>query len=128
MKEKQKDLLINFCIGAGISVAVFFLGFSRNYSILRCLCDAFFVSGVMLTGVGGLRFFRNKGAFDIAGYGVSSVFHLVFPAAGHEREDFYDYRQRKAEKRKGAGPLLFTGAAFLVLSFLAYGLYLLFRE
>lgn len=129
MNEKFKSLLGDLALGALVAAAVTWLNVTRGYSFLHCLCDGFFVSAVLLLGLGGLRGVRNKGAFDVAGYGLSTAVRTVFPfMRGEEDADVYEYSQRKAEKRKGAGGLLAAGAVYLFLSVIALALYYAVRS
>ena len=65
------------------------------------LCDIFFVSAVVLCGVGLISYMSSKGAYDIFGYGVKSLVYLFSPnkRALAERKDFYEYKQEKNSKR-----------------------------
>ena len=75
----------------------------------------------MLLGSAGLTWCRNRGAFDLLTYGVTSVFHTHVPGAsiGHardEKEDFITYRDRKAASRKPPFGTLWVGLALTALS------------
>ena len=124
MNEKCKVFLINFVSGAFVTVLVYWLNIERGYPLLHSLCNGFFVAAVMLLGVGGLRFVRNKGAFDVAGFGFSWVIRITFPFLGdNKEEDIHGYRERKAQERKDAGGLLAAGTIYMALSVLALCLY-----
>ena len=124
MNEKYKAFLINLASGAFVTALVYWLNTGRGYPLFHSLCNGFFVAAVMLLGVGGLKFIRNKGAFDVAGFGFSSVVRITFPFLGdNKEEDIHEYRERKAQERKGAGGLLAAGAIYMVLSILALCLY-----
>ncbi len=124
MREKGRELAVSFATGALVAAAVYRLSAGRGYPLLHSLCDGFFVAAVLLLGVGGLRALRNRGAFDVAGYGISSAVRVTFPFLGNgEREDIMEYRRRKAEKRRSAGGLLLAGAVYLVLSLITLGVY-----
>lgn len=124
MNEKCKTFLGNLAVGALLAAAAFWISAGRGYPFLHCLCDGFFVAAALLLGVGGLRAVRNKGAFDVAGYGLSSAVQTAFPfLRGDRDEDIIEYRQRKEEKRKGAGGLLTAGAVYLALSVIVLCLY-----
>ena len=123
MSEKKKDFLFNLIAGAVVAVLVFALGMSRGYEITRCVCDGFFVAAVMLIGIGGLKGVRNKGVFDVTGYGIKSAIDAI-PIFHHsEKEDIEQYRQRKAKERRGASGMLLAGAVYLILSIAALGIY-----
>lgn len=128
MGEKYKSFFINLGVGVPVVVLVYWLDAGRGYPFLHCLCDGFFVAAVLLLGVGGLRGVRNKGVFDVVGFGISSVAKITFPfLKGEQEEDIYDYRQRKAERRKEAGGLLAAGTVYLILSVLVLCLYYMTR-
>ncbi len=124
MSERTKNILIDCLVGLTICAAVVTLRWSDEFSVLHQLCDGFFVAGVMLAGVGGLKFCGNKGAFDMMAYSLSYVFYLVFPGANAKRpqeqqnEKYYDYVQRKQENRKPTGCIVLVGLAFLAVSLL----------
>lgn len=97
-------------------------------SIFHKLCDGFFVAGVLIFGVGALKFFRNKGTFDVLSYGVSSLVYTAIPMLDkrepeQRNEDFYGYTQRKREERKPASELLIAGGVYLALALVMLVLY-----
>ena len=119
MKERTKEFLINLAVGAVIAAAVFALNLSREYTVLRCLCDGSFVAAVYLLGMGCIKFARNRGSFDVAGYGVRSVVDMAIPMLRREeKETMQQYRERKAQGRKPSGSMLLAGLVYLVLSVL----------
>lgn len=91
------------------------------------LCDGFFVTAVLLGGMGLLDFVRNQGAFDAAFFGIRKVFQLKWPGLGDWREEYREYLARKKARRKSPRPLLTAGAVYLVLAFAALGAYLLWK-
>ena len=90
------------------------------------LCDGAFVAGVILVGIGGLKFARNGGTFDIMVWGLDSVVRTTFPWMLKERQDvdFVAYKERKRESRQSAKPELLSGAVYLVLSLIFLVIYL----
>lgn len=125
MNEKYKTFLMDLGVGAVVTALVFWLNEGRGYPFFHSLCNGFFVAAVMLLGVGGIRAARNKGTFDVAGFGLSWMAYTAFPflRGDREEEDIHEYRQRKAQERRGAGGLLAAGAIYLALSVLALCLY-----
>ena len=124
MSDAKKALLSGLATGAVIAVLVFALGQSRGYTFLRCLCDGTFVAAVMLLGVGGIKGLRNKGAFDIMGYGVKQTVETFIPMLKRgEKEDLYAYRERKEAERKPASGLLKAGLIYLAISVLVLVIY-----
>lgn len=147
MSERKKGILINFVLGLILAVVVIFIkwpvektteivdGVEKScwswypeISLFHKLSDGFFVSGVLIFGIGALKFFRNKGTFDILSYGVSSVIYTAIPMLDRRKperrnEDFYGYTQRKQEERKPASELLIAGGVYLALAALMLVLY-----
>lgn len=124
MSEKVQDFLTYLVVGGVIAAGVFFLNMSREYGVLRCVCDGFFVAAVLLLGMGTVKAARNKGSFDVAGYGVSYTIGLVFPALRREeKEDMEQYRERKAQERKSSRGMLLAGLVYLALSVAALVVY-----
>ena len=120
MSGKVRKLLIQLAAGAAITAAVFALNLSREYGVLRSLCDGLFVAAVLLLGVGGIKAARNKGTFDVAGFGLRHVVDISIPAfRREEKEDLQQYRERKALERKSSMDLLLAGGVYLALSVIA---------
>ncbi len=150
MSQNSKKILICFIIGFVLAIAVTFIhwpiekvsetvdGVTKTHwswypdvPVAQKFCDGFFVSGMLLFCLGGLKFFRNKGTFDMLTYGVSYVLYVTFPTLNDRRpieqrnEDYYGYTQRKQEERKPASDMLIAGAIHLGISVLLYLIYLL---
>ncbi len=90
--------------------------------LLRILCDAFFVVGVLLGGVGLLSWIGSNGFFDIFSYAVKVVVIKFRPKA--KLESYYDYKQNKDEERKPwLKGLLFCGGICIILACLVLVLY-----
>ena len=124
MSAKVRDFLLNLAIGAAVAAAVFALNMSREYGVLRCVCDGFFVAAVLLLGIGGIKAVRNSGSFDVAGFGLRHVVDITVPALRRgEQEDMQQYRERKALERKSSVGLLLAGVVYLVLSVIALVIY-----
>lgn len=129
MSKRTQEILVNLAVGAIIVIAVLWLNLSRGYELTRCICDGFFVAAVLLMGIGGIKSIRNKGMFDVAGYGLKSTVEMVIPMLRRpEKEDIHEYRKRKAEERKDSVGLLLAGAVYLVLAFVSLALYYLLRQ
>ena len=124
MSDRLRELLIYLAVGAVVTAAVLALNLSREYGALRSLCDGFFVAAVFLLGAGGIKAIRNKGTFDVAGFGLRHVVDITIPAFRRaEKEDMQQYRERKALERKSSVGLLIAGAAYLALSVIALIVY-----
>ena len=128
MQEKKKDFVTGIFVGLGILTVLMVTNPQQTDSILRRLCDGFFVAAVMVMGFGGLMHARNQGVFDMMQYSVSSVFRLHFPGfsigrAREEEEDFLAFRERKAKARRSASGVHISGGIYLILSVLFMILY-----
>ena len=124
MSDRVRELLIYLAVGAAIAAAVFALNLSREYGAPRSLCDGLFVAAVILLGVGGIKAARNKGTFDVAGFGLRHVVDITVPAfRREEKEDMQQYRERKALERKSSVGLLLAGGVYLALSVIALAIY-----
>ena len=124
MSGKRRGLLTCLAAGAALAAAVCTLNVSRDYGWSRSMCDGFFVAAVMLLGMGTIKAVYNRGAFDVAGYGLHMAIELVLPALRREeKEDIHQYRERKAAERKSPAGLILAGAVYLVLSLAALAVY-----
>ena len=127
MKTRNKDIILGLVVGAIVFAAVLIINPQEAYGdlILR-ICDGFFVATVVVLGFGGLVWCRNKGAFDMITFGVSTAFHLHYLFSKNlyeEKEDFYGYKQRKAAARKPVTGILIAGAIYLGLSLVMLAIY-----
>ena len=125
MTEFRKKLLANLISGVVIAAMVVVFRWDMEKGLLHQLCDGCFVAGVMLLGLGGLKFARNAGTFDMMSYGINSVLRVTFPWMMKEKKDadFYEYQTRKRESRKPAKPEVICGLGFMILSFVLLMLY-----
>lgn len=124
--------------GAAIAAAVCALNVSRDYGWIRSVCDGLFVASVMLLGAGGIRAVGNRGAFDVAGYGLRTVLELVLPllrltdkghsgeTGEHSAEDIHQYRARREAQRRSPAGLLLAGGVYFILSLAALVVYEVF--
>ena len=121
MTARTKNILKSGIFAIAVGALVFFTNPQGSGDLFRRICDAFFAPGALLLGSAGLTWCRNRGAFDLLTYGVTSVFHTHVPGAsiGHardEKEDFITYRDRKAASRKPPFGTLWVGLALTALS------------
>ena len=80
MRGIRKAFLTCLVLGAVLGAAVCALNVSRDYGWSRSVCDGLFVAAVMLLGAGSIRAVYNRGAFDVAGYGLRLAVELAIPA------------------------------------------------
>jgi len=132
MTIKRKDLIVTAISGLLIVAFCFFGSAERDYTIIHRLCDGCFVTGVLLTGAGMILLCANHGAFNIFGFGARSGLNLILPIFGQgptkdngERETYYEYCQRKAERGpKPVSHLLIVGGVYLVLAAILLVIYM----
>ena len=87
----------------------------NTQDFLRILCDAFFIAGVLLAGVGLLTFAASKGAYDIFSYAGKVIIMKFRPK--QEVPKYYDYIQEKNQNRKvWLKELAICGAVCLALA------------
>lgn len=81
----------------------------------RILCDAFTIPGVLIIMVGLLIVISNTGTLDGLSYAVKGIGRQFIPFLRLQNETFYDYVNRKKEKRKHHECLFLfvTGAIFM---------------
>lgn len=120
MAKKLLYYLIPFTVCAVIVVVALAVqkSFSKSgLALLIDMCDAFFLSGALMTGVGLLVFVTNGGAFDMLAFGFVKLRDMFRrdPTKVKYRT-FYDYRQAKREKKRSFLHLLVIGIVFLVVA------------
>jgi len=122
----KKKFFANLITGFVIAIAVCFIGWASERSLIHKLCDGCFVAAVVLLGVGGLKFARNAGTFDIMAYGLSSALHMMLPWLQGEKKDadFAAYKERVRETRKPARDLLLPGVIYLGLAMVFLFIYM----
>ena len=133
MSDRAKVNLAKYGISTGIAlILIWIYCSSRNLSLQsamerwRILCDACTIPGVTYVMIGFLVMIANEGFFDMLGYAASKALNLFIPGRAYDGEKYYDYVQRKREKRAtGFGFLFVVGGALLALAMLF--MYLFFR-
>jgi hypothetical protein len=84
----------------------------------RYLSDGFFVTGLVVTGVGALLWVSTTGFFDIFAYAVRSMLVTFTPFIKPENfPKFYDYKMMRMKKRGKANySALLEGLILIALS------------
>lgn len=85
--------------------------------LLRFLCDAFFVPGVLAVCFGLLVVASNGGTFDMLSYGVRSLFRL-FKKDPLDRKygGFYEYRKSRQKDKRSFWYLVIVGSAYVFVA------------
>lgn len=97
---------------------------TATVDFMKAFCDAFFVSGVVITCVGGLVFVSNGGVFDMIAYGVRTFFEsFKRNVTDRKYRTYYDYKESKKDRKTSFGYLLIVGVIFIVVSLVFLFLY-----
>ncbi|MBQ7455596.1 MAG: DUF3899 domain-containing protein [Clostridia bacterium] len=130
---KREKRWLPWVIDLGIGIVLFFavaayrqvFTAAEETVILSGLCDAFFVPGILLVCFGLLAISARGGAFDMLSYGFHSLLVLFTPFRKPENhEKYYEYRLRRAERRKKPKPCTFiVGVLFLALAVMCLLMY-----
>ena len=128
MSDRLKVNLAKYGTSTGISLAmIWFYCSSRNVfstsgaELWRHLCDAFTIPGLTLVMIGFLVMIANEGFFDMFSYAFSKALGVFIPGRGfsEKHEKYYDYVQRKKEKRAtGFGFLFVVGGILMAFALL----------
>ncbi len=95
--------------------------------VLHILCDAFFAVGAVFLGLGLLVYVSNEGTFDMAVYGVKSLFGAFRKDSVKQYDTYYDYREARAERKVSFGFLLVCSGLFLAVALVLYYCYSQYR-
>ena len=132
MKQEKKKWIgaaVTLAVALAIALAVsVWRGFAwENALALNCryLSDGFFVSGMLLAGLGALIWISTTGFFDMLSYGVHSLTVLFSTLKKpKDHETFYDYKTARAAKRgRPRMGILFAGIGCILISLLFLALY-----
>ena len=104
---EQKKSLRRYLISTACALllAVLFAqirGFSFSQPLatnLAALCDGFFVSGMLVAGLGAMIWVSTTGFFDILSYGFKNLSVLVPFHHRRKYKHFYEYKAEQAAKR-----------------------------
>ena len=90
---------------------------AQSQRIMASLSDGFFITGVLLASLGCLTWISNTGFFDMLFYGMRGLMSLVPFKAPKKHQAFYDYKMKRAEKRKKPlNSMLLVGGACLLIA------------
>lgn len=117
--DASKKKLLNYVATSAVALVMVFIvclaksifSYDESEMIMRILCDAFFVPGIVLFCFGLLTVFNSVGTFD----GLAFSFKAMARVAKNYRNDesqpktYYDYKESVKGKRKVAWHLLIVG-------------------
>ena len=117
-----KPIIFAIVILVICAFALDIFGAEDKVEFFKDLSDCFVISGIILSGVGGISWAGNEGAFDMLSFGCKSFFSLFSKSYSKKiPRSFYDYKQEQIEKNR---PWL-KEALVIGLAVLAVGLLLL---
>lgn len=126
MKDPKK-YLITLAVGFSVVALIVFtkdiFAQTEAQKIFHILTDAFFAAGTFITAAGLLVWSSNEGTFDMLVYGVKSFVNMFKKNPEKKYEDFFDYRQSRADSKFSFGYLIICGLFFLAVSFVMLFLY-----
>lgn len=125
--KKHLNEVIAFLVALFISIGIFIIlnGFMAEDTseIIKDLCDAFSVTGLMYIFLGLLIFIGNDGFFSILSYGVKIIF------ASFKKEPkvdkFYDHKQKRIENPAPYKHLLIVGAIYTAIGMIFLAIFYL---
>ena len=127
MKKLTKYLVAFLSGSAGVLLIMWSKDLFSKTSLIeiyQILTDSFFAVGLLMICAGLLVFACcNEGAFDGVTYAVGSFFSMF--KKNHERKynSYYDYRQRRNEKKLPFLFLIICGGLFMIVSAIMYILF-----
>ncbi len=86
--------------------------------ILRIICDACSLSGILLCGIGLLSFVAKEGTFDVLAYGFKAMRRGRRGYADDARtpKTYYDYKESMKTKRKTAWHFVIVGLGYIAIA------------
>lgn len=105
-------LALLYCILKGLFKA------SDKGQILRILCDAFTIPGILLACFGLLTLVIKEGSLDGITYSFSAMRRVRrgYANDGKTSKSYYDYKQAAKGKRKVAWHLIIVGLGFIAVA------------
>lgn len=123
LKNSLITLLVGLVIAGLIAWSKDVFSQPAIINVYHILSDSFFVSGVVITGVGLLVFSSNEGTFDMLVYGMRSFFDLFRRNSVKRYASFYDYRTSRQANKFSFAFMLFSGLILLAVAIVMYLLY-----
>lgn len=104
-KESQprRYLIAGLCAACAVALISMLRGFGLDRTAqqnLSALCDGFFVSGILIGGIGAMVWVSTTGFFDILAYGFKNLSILLLFRRDRKYKRFYDYKAEQDAKRQ----------------------------
>ena len=125
MIEKVKKYWLRYTIAIAVGILLCFTYLQTHEFTAaetlkdryRLLCDAFTIPGVLLLLSGVLMFCTGQGALDGITYSVGMFFRAIIPFTKLRNEKYYEYVERKNQRRVHGYSFLFVcGALFAIVA------------
>jgi len=84
--------------------------------VFHVLSDAFFVPGVVITGIGALMFVSNEGSFDGLSYALLSFIKMFGYKKDEKLKTYNDYKEDKHKKKNSVAFILISGLILIAMS------------
>lgn len=97
--------------------------FNSNQELFTMLSDIFIIPGIVLLGVGIMVYASSKGFFDGFGYTFKNIKEIYSRDPVNDREDYYDYKVRRAKKYRVFKHYFVVGGIMLIISVIFLFLY-----
>ena len=118
MKKSVKHLIYCAVTLTLVFVTAVLQGLFNPHSGMRVsviICNAFFIIGVLMAGIGILSWAGSKGTYDIFSYAGKVI--LVKFKPKEKMQSYYDYTQEKSKNHKaGLKELTVWGAICIAIS------------
>lgn len=125
VKATKKHWIIVSAIGVALTLLVLlarevFWTEMEVAAVLSHITDAFFITGVLICGMGLLIFSSNMGTFDMLSFGIKQGIRIFNPASKLEknRQTYADYKEERANKKAPWVFMVIIGGGFLLISVL----------
>ena len=116
LKKYLTTIIVGLVIAGYVAYTQGLFTHNETKMIFHTLSNSFFVSGVLVTGMGGLVFVSNEGSFDGLTYAMKCFFNIFRKERKSNLRTYYDYKQSKGDRNRGFGYMLICGAIFLAIS------------
>lgn len=124
-KKKWIKRIILLVLDLSLAVGIAYSRYTNptiegGISVFYALADGFIIIGFLNFGFGALLRISSTGFFDIFGFSAKAILNFFIPrATWTNKEDYYEYKVRKAEKRKDrpvSYDTLIIGIVMIVIS------------
>jgi hypothetical protein len=119
MTSFSRKFILSVVCGAGLTAFFVLLRFDME-DFIKCLCDGFSLSGVLMLCFGGVGFVRADGGFTSMEYLFYWVKNSLLPFGKSEKVSYGEFCEERGQVRlkRGFLPALAAGALYLLVAFL----------